>query len=276
MMTFFQRIFHSSAVMAGVALIFSACGDEPASGPVAGACFDASTMDYTREGPYSFSSRQVDGYTVYVPKATAGGCNRFPLVGFSLGTAMPAGLYNGYYENFASWGITTVVDPANLINLGGGTLEAAILAVQNHRDFQGKILSTGAVGHSQGGSAVINVALDDKVRLDAVVGLMPALFQGAGRVQAAGLYIGGTLDQFSVATDPGLAYAKTDGPAFIADLNGATHMLGGVSSEAKGMSTAWLRCHLGKDTNACGLFSGSLGKTCLFEGNWARCEGKNF
>lgn len=248
-------------------------GDQPA----AGACFDAGTRDYSTPGPYNWQRKRAGNFDVYVPEDTPGGCNRFPLVGFAMGTAVPPGFYTTYYETLASWGMMTVVDPSNLLNLGGGSLKNALGAVRKDGNLGGKVSKSGVIGHSQGGAAVVNVALDRNAGIDALVGLMPALFQGGGSIGAAGLYIGATLDQFSVATDPALAYGKTNGPAFIADISGATHTVGAVSRGAVAMTTGWLRCHLADDSNACGLFRQSKrAGSCAFPGNWAKCEGKNF
>ena len=275
-----KTLFISGLLAAGTAVIGTACDDEGAAGtepePMAGACFDSSTTDYSKPGPYRWTRDRIAGFTVYRPLPTPGGCDRFPMVGFAMGTIMPTGLYDDYYEIFASWGIISVIDPANLLNPTGGSLRYAMERVMRHRDIADSILNLGALGHSQGGAAVVNIAMDQDLPLDAVVGLMPALFQGLGRVDAAGLYIGATADLFGVATDPGLAYARTDGPAFIAEMRGEGH-IGGVSGDAPvAMSTAWFRCHLGKDANACDLFTQSRKNgTCSFPGRWSRCEGKN-
>ena len=260
-----------------VLILVVACGGDAdnALEPAAGSCFASSTADYSEKGPYRYQVERVGGFNVYVPRATPGGCDRFPLVGYAMGTIMSTDTYEDYYETFASWGMMTVVDPANLLNLGGSSLEDAMDTVRRDSAYAGRITRLGAIGHSQGGAAVVNVALDDKIEVDAIVGLMPALFQGAGRIQAAGLYIGGTEDGFGFATDPVIAYEKTDGPAFIADAIGVGHGVGQQQDTLIAMSTAWFRCHLAEDDGACGLFRNSSKDSCAFTGEWAKCEGRN-
>ena len=262
-----------------VLILVVACGGDAdnALEPAAGSCFASSTADYSEKGPYRYQVERVGGFNVYVPRATPGGCDRFPLVGYAMGTIMSTDTYEDYYETFASWGMMTVVDPANLLNLGGSSLEDAMDTVRRDSAYAGRITRLGAIGHSQGGAAVVNVALDDKIEVDAIVGLMPALFQGGGSIDAAGLYIGAGSDLFGVTTDPALAYSKTDGPAFIADLRGEGHIGGVNGGPALAMSTAWLRCHLTDDNNACDLFATSRnGGSCAFPGSWSKCEGKNY
>lgn len=237
-------------------------------------CFTDSATDYSVAGPWESETRVVDGFEVWVPLPREG-CDRFPLVGFGLGTGMPGWLYQGYYANFASWGMMVVVDPSNIINLGGGSLTNAMRAVLADPDLGPKVLNTGVVGHSQGGAAAVNIALGDQLEPAAIVGIMPSLFQGLGSIDVPGLYIGADADQFSVATDPGLAYSKTTGPAFIASMEGVTHTLGAISRQSNALTTAWLRCHLVADGDACGLFEDSLGESCLFHGDYSVCDGKN-
>ena len=272
-----------------VGLMAMSCGDDPEDpGTNAGAtpdvvdtgeCYVSDSEDYTESGPYAYDSTRIAGYEAWVPRAQ-GGCDTFPLVGFALGTGTPASNYRAYYQHMASWGMIVVVDPSNLINLNGVSLKDMLRETLDDRSLNGKLLgTTGVVGHSQGGAAVVNAAADNSPNIDALVGLMPALF-GSGNPEAAGLYIGGTSDAFGAATDPLGPYNDNAGPAFIADLRGQGHTVGsGRGSEAgiKGMNTAWLRCWLGGDDNACSTFAlNKTGSSCAFPGNWAKCEGKNF
>ena len=275
------RKWISHGLAASLAVFIVACDDEggvgAGIGPEAGACYDSNSRDYTENGPYGYDIERVAGYEVYVPRATAD-CNQFPVVGFAMGTGTPPSNYRAYYRHMASWGMVVVIDPANLINLGGSSLEDAIQDVQRDRTLGSSLTEVGLIGHSQGGAAVVNVALGNDLDVTAIVGLMPALFTGGGRIDAAGLYIGGTTDLFGAATDPQRPYDNTSGPAFIADMQGQGHMVGsGRGSEASilAMSTAWFRCHLGKDSNACGLFERSSVRSCAFSGRWAKCGGKN-
>ena len=250
--------------------------------PIAGngGCSASSSVDYSEAGPYKFTTTRSGSYEVYLPTATAD-CNRFPLIGFSLGTAMPAFNYTSYFRHFASWGYVVAIDPSNLLNLGGGSLKTMLSQVRSDNRIAGNLNEkTGIIGHSQGGAAVVNVAMGNNPRIDAVVGLMPALFTGTGSISGAGLFLGGTSDLFSVATDPQGPYNKTSGPAFIGDVQGAGHntgLLGGGSNRSfQSASAAWFRCYLSGDANACSKFEQSArNKKCVFPGTWAKCEGKN-
>ena len=206
------------------------------------------------------------------------GCRQFPVVGFAMGTGTPPANYKAYYQHMASWGLIVVIDPSNLINLGGDSLAGAMKQISGDPRFQGRLLSAGVIGHSQGGAAVVNVAQGGKFDVQAVVGLMPALFTGNTPVKAAGLYIGGTADSFGAATDPQRPFDMTTGPAFIADMRGQNHTVGSGRGKEAGimaMSTAWFRCHLATDDHACSLFEDSSRNRCAFPGDWVKCDPKN-
>ena len=170
------------SMMLGAAMTFQvACGGGDSGGggsggaqPSAGACFDADTSDYSRRGPYAWSTQRIGGFDVYVPRDTPGGCNTFPIVGWAMGTGLPPGYYSEYYGHFASWGLITVVDPSNLLNLTGTSLAGAIQTVMNNSAFRGKVSGVGTIGHSQGGAAAVNVAIGNSLDVGAVVGLAPA------------------------------------------------------------------------------------------------------
>lgn len=260
--------------------LWNASCDEPAmvspDAPEAGSCFVSDSFNYSEAGPYQWAKERVDGVDIFVPKGV-NGCDQAPLIGFAMGTFMGEGVYEDYYGHFASWGMMTVVDPDNILNLGGSSLEGHIEAVLADDKYEGRVTKTGLIGHSQGGAAVANIALDQNVRVDALVGLMPAVFQGSGNIDAAGLYIGASADMFGGFTDPVSSYEKTAGPAFLAQLSGEGHIGAVNGGEALSMSTAWFRCHLTDDGNACNLFETSKRGNCgAFPGRWNDCEGKNY
>ena len=269
-----RRQLRFMAVVPLLTLGLTACDEGPADPPSAADCYATGSTDFYEPGPFDWSLEKTGDYDLYVP-VEQDGCSAAHLIGFAMGTGAPTSSYTAFYEAFAARGFMVVVDPANLLNLGGGPLERALTSAMNDPVFGSRTLKNGVIGHSQGGAAVANVALQGDVEVDALVGLMPALFQGAGRIQAAGLYIGGTEDGFGFATDPVIAYEKTDGPAFIADAIGVGHGVGQQQDTLIAMSTAWFRCHLAEDDGACGLFRNSSKDSCAFTGEWAKCEGRN-
>lgn len=248
--------------------------------PRAGRCFVSTSPDYTEPGPYGWEIRQAGEYDVYVPRDAGKGCDQFPLIGFAMGTGVPPVNYTRFYKHFASWGMGVVVDPTNIINLGGAPLEKALQKVYDDPGLGHRVLTTGVIGHSQGGAAVVSVAQADNVNVSAVVGLMPALFHFDVPMNAAGLWIGGLNDLFGFATDPARPFRLTEGPGFIADMEDVGHNVGLLLADNKpfiSLSTAWFRCHLAGDSRACSLFEASrkADGACLFPGTYARCEGKN-
>lgn len=277
-----KKLITTMAVIVSLGGMTTACDEEGGGNsrypePSAGACFDSDSGNYSETGPYKWTRTRVDGVDAYVPRATPGGCDTFPLIGFAMGTFMGEGVYEDYYSHFASWGMMTIVDPDNLLNLGGSSLEGHLRAVLRSSEYGDRISKTGVIGHSQGGAAAVNIAMQQDVQVEALVGLMPALFTGSGDIDAAGLYIGASADLFGTFTEPERAYAKTDGPAFLADLGGEGHIGAVNGGEALSMSTTWFRCHLGGDDNACAIFDSSKSGNCTaFPGRWRKCEGKNF
>lgn len=257
--------------------------DAAGSGPAeTSGCYTASSADYSEKGPFTYKKTRSGSFEVWMPEARPG-CHKIPVVGFAMGTLSPAFNYLTYYEHFASWGLAVIIEPSALLNLTGAQLKGAMSTMYRDPKFADRLGKAGTMGHSQGGAAAINVATaPGDLPVAAVVGLQPALFTSAARVKAAGLYLGGTADMFSVATDPQGPYLKTDGPAWIGDLQGASHIMSSGFMDAltggknltsyKSMSAAWFRCHLAEDANACSKFSGG---DCAFPGKWTRCEGKN-
>ena len=135
----------------------------------------------------------------------------------------------------------------------------------------------GTMGHSQGGAGALNASSHQRVK--AVVGLQPGQFSTSGNTSVAYLGLAGGSDMFSIFTDPQFRdYRRIKGPKFYAEQAGASHMLGSTNTSAgrnyATMATAWFRCHLADDDQACALFAT---KTCeKFPGKWNNCKGENY
>ena len=134
----------------------------------------------------------------------------------------------------------------------------------------------GVAGHSQGGIGASAAVTHDNVEAEVNM-------QGGGSsADRAALLLTGTADFMSSSIHT--SYSVAEGPAFLASYQGADHintptMMGANSAgglQYKRLMTAWFRCWLGDDANACALFSGGQSCGICSDAGWAELDSKNF
>ena len=243
---------------------------DPATNP----CMLGNAGDYSQLGPYGYKAGIKSGiyYTVIPQDMPNNGCLH-PVIAFSMGTFAAGTDYTNYYNIFASYGFVVVVDTQANGQWTGVSLINALKWIYGTEYAPLLTEQAGLMGHSQGGGAAYAARMEPHV--SAVVGLEPAMFSITKNPKAY-LGMGGTLDQFGLATDPIFAYNLSTGPKFYAYLNGADHVIAPVFDGPKQVAfkaaaTAWFRCYLSSDDNACKVFS--VGNCSKMIGSWSRCKG---
>jgi hypothetical protein len=246
--------------------------------------------DYAAPGPYTVATKAVDlggtlgPYTVFYPSNMEAACPH-PIAAWGNGTGVSdsTSTYAFFNNHAASWGI--VVMAAANPNVGSGAWHKAgidWLLAQNKDSssvFYNKLGTRGGVaGHSQGGIGASAATQHANVQAEVCV-------QGGGTPKAgtAVLCLTGTADQVNAACNA--AYKAATGPAFFANYQGADHTttptLAGWISKNPGtiqyvrLHTAWYRCFLADDPNACSMFKGGTSCGICKDPNWAALESRN-
>jgi pimeloyl-ACP methyl ester carboxylesterase len=277
-------------------------------------CLQMGSGDYSKAGPYQVAPvMSVDlasslpagtaaptTFSVYYPSSMDPSCPH-PIAAWGNGTGVDSSMASGknvysfYHTNLASWGI--VVIAADNPSVGGGPyLKAGIeyLIAQSKVStsvFYQKLSTRASVaGHSQGGFAATQATqMDSNVVAEVCVegGGVPkpgvatlCLTGNAPSDAGANSAINSVNAQVIQQTYPG-----TTGPAFLADWDGGDHettpTLGGYASGNPGtiqfirLMTAWDRCYLAGDGNACKLFKGGSSCGICKDPGWAQLASKN-
>ena len=246
--------------------------------------------DYAASGPYTVATKAVDlggtlgAYTVFYPSNMEAACPH-PIAAWGNGTGVSdsTSTYAFFNNHAASWGI--VVMAAANPNVGSGAWHKAgidWLLAQNKDStsvFYNKLGTRGGVaGHSQGGMGATAATQHANVQAEVCV-------QGGGTPKqgTAVLCLTGTADQLNASCNA--VYKAASGPAFFANYQGGDHTttptLAGWISKNPGtiqyvrLHTAWYRCFLADDPNACNLFKGGTSCGICKDPNWAALESRN-
>jgi len=263
-------------------------GDEaPPPASKGKSCLQGTSNDYKQNGPYQVRQKDVTieglgAYTIFFPANMDAECGH-PFVAWGNGTGVAgSAIYAHWQRHAASWGIV-VIASHSASAAAGRILEGALdyLLKENENagsDFAGKLSDrAGVAGHSQGGIAATAAARHPNVKAEVCV-------QGGGfpPPNVAFMCQTGTGDFLrGMCTS---AFNSAKGPSFLADLQGADHistptLLGAVTpqgAEFVRTYTAWFRCHLGEDANACKLFTGETPAVCGQGGaTYVSCKSKN-
>jgi hypothetical protein len=251
-----------------------------------GTCLQGSG-DYMAEGPYQQTSYDVElpglgMYTVFHPVNLEAACPH-PIVSWGNGTGVTGSLtYAAYHRHAASWGIVTIASHND--NAGSmAFIEGGIdyLLAQNEdasSPLFGKLSNrAGVSGHSQGGFAATTASAHPNVQAEVCV-------QGGGfGVPANVAFLCQTgVDDF-VRSQCTSTYDRAAGPSFLLDHQMADHIMtptiGLTTSEAGQQyvrsSTAWFRCWLADDPEACALFAGGASAPVCGASDWATCGSRN-
>ena len=246
--------------------------------------------DYGAPGPYSVGSHVVHiapygSYTLYYPEPLEANCLH-PIVAWGNDTATPGpeayGLQN---EHAASWGL--VVAAAHTAHLDGGAHHAAaldyLLAFNDdpRSPFYGRLNPrAGTAGHGHGSEAA-NIGARHP-RVQAVVNVQGTESQPPG--DTAFLCLTSESDPHADACHT--AVDSTGAPAMLANFAPrssyghnpleAFFADDGSAQAYMRLSTAWFRCFLADDYNACGLFQWGDNCPACQEADWARAYVRNF
>jgi hypothetical protein len=263
-------------------------GGGPVVTPMGKTCLKGSGT-FAANGPYKVKKKDVTigsqgAYTIFYPDPLETGCLH-PIVAWGNGTLVTgSGTYAFYQEHAASYGIVVIASHND--NVGSGQFHTAgldYLLAQNKEqgsEFFGKLSTkAGVSGHSQGGAGANAAATHPNVE---AVGNVQGAFGTAPR-GAAFLCLTGTAD---IAPD-GCKKAVNDAtsPALLANWQGGDHistatLLGFTLGDAgtkqyQRLYTAWFRCFLADDGEACNMFKGGAACPVCKDMGWAEIFTKN-
>ena len=219
--------------------------------------------DWASAGPYTPNVSIGLVHTLYYPRQLGARGEKHPVVIWGNGTGVLPGAYTSLLRHYASHGFIVVAanTPASnfAITMRSGIDLIADKAASPSSVFFGKVdlEHIGAVGHSQGGSAAINAAIDDRV--DTAVAIQPGPLNDVDLIDEPVLYLAGQADAIVWPAIVRAMYEDADHvPAEYLELRGATHFGTAINGgDMRGPSTAWLRYWLLDDPNARTEFFGA-------------------
>ncbi|MGA5065491.1 chlorophyllase/cutinase-like alpha/beta fold protein [Streptomyces exfoliatus] len=232
-----------------------------ADGTTAGSVPSVGTA-WGQPGPYEVDVDIEAVHTFYYPRDMGRSGERHPVVIWGNGTGAVPGFYSSLLRHWASHGLIVVAanTPASNFAL---SMRAGI-DVLEHRDadsasrFHGKVDldHIASAGHSQGGAAAVNAAVDPRV--DAALPIQPGPLTDPDLMDEPVFYLAGQRD---LTVWPALVkalYRDSDHvPAVYGEVRGAGHLDSiGDGGDFRAPTTAWLRFWLLGDENARGMFFG--------------------
>lgn len=246
------------------------------------ACFSGYSGDYTDEGPFGYQDGvNESGLLTVIPVSFDDKC-KYPAIVFGMGTGADTSVYQSFYQHLASYGFVVVVDPTKNGQASGESMRAALDWLYDKSEYSSLLSDmAGATGHSQGGGGAFASSMHSKVK--AVVGLQPGQFLTDQNTTAAYCGLAGTNDMFGQFTNPSLLhYPLSEGvPKFMASYVGADHVASMIETSKgpglyyKAVTTAWFRCYLTDDQNACELFDEDSCDNLPSADNWTECQGES-
>jgi hypothetical protein len=246
--------------------------------------------NFTENGPYRVATKDVTigslgAFTIFYPDPLEAGC-KHPIVSWGNGTLVTgSSVYGFYQEHAASYGIVVIASHND--NVGSGEFQIAgidYLLAENASSssifYQKLSPKAGTSGHSQGGAGADRAASHRNVEAEVNV-------QGSFGSPPAGtpfLCLTGTADISPTGCEQAVRAASS--PAFLANWEGGDHIstatLLGYSLGDPGtrqymrLYTAWFRCFLADDANACAMFRGGANCPLCREPGWAAIFANNY
>jgi hypothetical protein len=278
----------------------SSSGDAGAQS--AGTCLMAGSGDYSKTGPYAVSTMSVDlsdaglsgaasptTFTVYYPTTFEANCLH-PIAAWGNGTGVTGQTtYSFFNENVASWGIVVIASDNSEVSASPYLSTGIDYLVAQNSDpssifYQKLSTKAGVAGHSQGGIAATTATTNSYVVSEVCV-------EGGGTPKSGTSVLCLTGSDWDGGLNPVNAYVveqtypATTGPAFLAEWDGGDHVTTPTAAgwyEANPgtiqfvrLMTAWYRCYLASDNNACALFKGAPGCEICKDPGWYEITGKN-
>lgn len=218
--------------------------------------------DWGQPGPYDVKVGIEVAHTFYYPQNMGESGERHPVIIWGNGTGAVPGIYSSLLRHWASHGfiVAAANTPASNFAL---SMRAGIDVLERRDADSGSVFHQkvdlehiGSAGHSQGGAAALNAAVDPRV--DTAVPIQPGPLADPDRMDEPVFYLAGQRD---LTVWPALvkAFYRDSGhvPAVYGEVRGAGH-LGSIADGGafRAPVTAWLRFWLMGDENARGEFFG--------------------
>ncbi|MER5941933.1 acetylxylan esterase [Streptomyces sp. NPDC001928] len=231
--------------------------------------------DFGASGPYDVTVDIEVVHTFYYPRNMGQSGERHPVIIWGNGTGAVPGIYSGLLRHLASHGF--IVAAANTPTSNFAISMRAGIDVLERRNADSRSVfhqkvdleHIGSAGHSQGGAAALNAAIDPRV--DTAVPIQPGPLADADNMDEPVFYLAGEDDLIVWPILVKAFYNDSDHvPAVYGEVRGAGHL----SSIADGGAfrapvTAWLRYWLMGDENARGLFFGPGCGYCVNSSLWS-------
>ncbi|MFE2558081.1 acetylxylan esterase [Streptomyces sp. NPDC059352] len=223
--------------------------------------------DWGRPGPYEVNVDIGVVHTFYHPRNLGQSGERHPVIIWGNGTGAVPGFYSELLRHWASHGFIVAAANTPTSNFAI-TMRAGIDVLERWNadsgsPFHGKVdlANIGSAGHSQGGAAAINAAIDPRV--DTALPIQPGPVTSPDLMDEPTFYLAGQRD---LTVWPALVkalYRDSDHvPAVYGEVRGAGHLGSiGDGGNFRAPTTAWLRFWLMGDENARGMF---LGPGCVY------------
>ncbi|MFD4315543.1 alpha/beta hydrolase family protein [Streptomyces sp. NPDC058548] len=231
--------------------------------------------DWGRTGPYEVAVDIEVVHTFYYPRNMGQSGERHPVVIWGNGTGAVPGIYSSLLRHWASQGF--IVAAANTPTSNFAISMRAGIDVLEHRNadssskFHGKVDldHIASAGHSQGGAAAVNAAIDPRV--DTAIPIQPGPLTDPDLMDEPVFYLAGQRD---LTVWPALVkalYRDADhAPAVYGEVRGAGHLSSiGDGGDFRAPTTAWLRYWLLGDENARGMFFGPGCGYCVDSDLWS-------
>ncbi|MFG3041456.1 alpha/beta hydrolase family protein [Streptomyces sp. NPDC048330] len=231
--------------------------------------------DWGSPGPYEVNVDIEVVHTFYYPRDMGRRGERHPVVIWGNGTGAVPGFYSGLLRHWASQGF--IVAAANTPTSNFALSMRAGIDVLENRNADGASPFFGKVdldhiasaGHSQGGAAALNAAVDPRV--DTAVPIQPGPLADPDLMDEPVFYLAGQND---LTVWPALVKAfhrdSDHVPSVYGEVRGAGHLSSiGDGGNFRAPTTAWLRFWLLGDENARGMFFGPGCVHCSDTGLWS-------
>ncbi|MEU8528143.1 acetylxylan esterase [Streptomyces sp. NPDC048629] len=235
--------------------------------------------DWGAPGPYAVSVEIEAVHTFYRPQDLGRSGEVHPVIIWGNGTGALPGVYGSLLRHWASHGFivaaanTPTSNYAISMRLGIDVLEQRNADSSSPYYRKVDLVHIGSAGHSQGGAAAINAAIDPRV--DTAVPIQPGPLTDPDLMDEPVFYLAGQRD---LTVWPALVRAMYQDsghvPAVYGEVRGAGHLSSiGDGGDFRAPTTAWLRHWLMGDTAAGRMFFGPgcgyCGDTALWS-DWDR------
>jgi hypothetical protein len=247
----------------------------PLAAPPLAAPSAAAVPDWSAPGPYEVSVDIEVVHTFYYPKNIGQSATRHPVIIWGNGTGAVPGVYSGLLRHLASQGfiVAAANTPASNFAL---SMRAGIDVLERRNADSGSpfhqkvdLEHIGSAGHSQGGAAAINAAIDPRV--DTAVPIQPGPLADPDTMDEPVFYLAGQQDRIVWPVLVKAFHNDSDHvPSVYGEVRGAGHLSSLADGGAfRGPVTAWFRYWLMGDESARAMFFGPDCGYCADTSLWS-------